>query len=79
MATDVSGRIRARIASGLLPITTDAFGKLWVGKGDGRSCNGCNQLLTQDQTEYEVDVPTGETLRFHKQCLDAWRVECRRG
>jgi len=38
MATDA--RVHpSKIALGLLPITTDPSGKLWVGKGGGRSCN----------------------------------------
>jgi hypothetical protein len=78
MAADVSARIRGRIASGLLPVTPE-LGKMWVGKGDARSCNGCEERITDDQTEYEIDVPTGETLRFHKQCFDVWRAECAAG
>jgi hypothetical protein len=79
MATDVSECIRVKIASGLLPTPTDPSGKLWVGKGDGHACSGCDQPITQAQTEYELDLPTRETLRFHKQCFDAWLTECHRG
>lgn len=79
MATDVLGCIRAKIASGVLPIPINPPGKLWVGKGSGRSCDACDQPITKVETEYETDLPAGETLRFHKQCLHAWRAECHRG
>ena len=79
MATDVPGCIRVKIASGVLPIPIDPLGKLWVGKGSGLSCDACDQPITEAETEYEMDMPTGETLRFHKQCLEAWRAEGHRG
>jgi hypothetical protein len=75
----VSGRIRARIAAGLLPITSDPSGRLWVGKGGGRSCDGGDELIAHEQTEYEVDVSMRQTLRFYTPCLDAWLAECHRG
>jgi len=64
MATDVSGCIRSKIASGLLPIPTVPPGEMWVGKGSGRSCNVCDQPIREAGIEYETDLPTGKTLRF---------------
>jgi hypothetical protein len=78
MATDVSGCIRSKIALGLLPIPTVPPGEMWVGKGSGRACNVCDQPITEAETEYETDLPTGKTLRFHQQCLHAWHEERRR-
>jgi hypothetical protein len=51
MATDVPGCIRAKIAAGVLPIHVDSPGKLWVGKGGGHSCNGCDQRITETETQ----------------------------
>ena len=73
MATDMSACIGAKIASGRLPIPSDPIGKLWVGKGSGRSCDGCDQPITNADTEHEIDVPTGETVRFHAWCFAAWQ------
>jgi len=64
MTADVSGCIRAKIASGLLPIPTVPPGEMWVGKGSGRPCNGCDQPITEAEIEYETDLPTRKTLRF---------------
>ena len=78
MAIDVSGCIRSRIASGLLPIPTVAPDEMWVGKGSGRSCSVCDQPITEAEIEYETDLPTGKTLRLHQQCLHEWHEERRR-
>lgn len=69
----IRAKIRAKIASGFLPVASDQIGKCWAGKGNGRFCDGCDQPITNADTEHEIDVPTGETVRFHRRCFAAWR------
>ena len=69
----IRAKIRAKIASGFLPVASDPIGKLWVGKGSGRFCDGCDQPITNADSEHEIGVPTGETIRFHRRCLAVWR------
>ena len=73
MATDMSACIRAKIESGRLPTPSDPIGKSWAGKGSGRPCDGCDQPITNADVEHEIEVPTGETVRFHKWCFAAWQ------
>jgi len=47
-------------------------GKVWVGHGNGRSCDACEQYITPSDLEYEVDLSDGRALRFHSKCLAAW-------
>jgi hypothetical protein len=75
MATDVTGCIRAKIAAGSLPIPSDPPDQMWVGNGNGRACDACDQPITDTEFEYETDLPTGQTLRFHRECLQAWHQE----
>jgi hypothetical protein len=42
------------------------------GKGTGQPCAVCEQAITEQQLEYELDIG-GRTLRFHDKCLDMWR------
>ena len=69
---DAGVRIRAKIASGVLPLPPEAPEKCFVGKGTRRPCNGCDKVISPDEIEYEIDVVDGRTLRFHAKCLDAW-------
>ena len=70
----MSGCIRAKITVGRLPIPSDLPGKMWAGKGSGRSCDACDQPITDTDIEYETDLPS-QTLRFHQRCLHAWLEE----
>jgi hypothetical protein len=45
---------------------------LWVGKGNGRPCDVCGDPITAAEREYEIDLASGSTLRFHGKCLAAW-------
>ena len=78
MATGVSAwiraKIRAKVTLGFLPAVSDSIGKSWAGKGSGRSCDGCDEPITNADVEYEIDdVPAGETVRFHRWCFAAWQ------
>jgi hypothetical protein len=69
-----TANIRAKIAAGTRPLPENAPGKVWVGYGNGRPCDGCDDPITTVQLEYEVDI-SDRTLRFHSKCLEAWHQE----
>jgi hypothetical protein len=69
---EVAAVIQAKVAAGLLP--RECPPKMWVGPGTGKSCDGCDQLITKDDREYEFDLPEWPTLRLHHACMEAWRV-----
>jgi len=46
--------------------------KYFAGKGTGQPCDLCQQAITADHLEYELDVD-GRTVRFDEKCLDMWR------
>jgi hypothetical protein len=70
---DLEADIRSKIAAGTLPAhSDDGAEKLWVGKGNGRPCDVCGDPITAAEREYEIDLASGSTLRFHGKCLAAW-------
>jgi hypothetical protein len=71
---DVAAKLHDKIAGGLLPIPTEPPGKVWVGHGDGRACDVCDEPITTTDLEYEIDL-ADRTLRFHSKCLTAWHQE----
>ena len=73
MATDLATLIADKIRSGALPLPPEPPAKYYGGKGTGQLCDVCEQAITEDELEYEVDVSEGRTLRFHDRCLDMWR------
>jgi hypothetical protein len=75
MKMDVARSIRAKIAAGRLPLPANPPGKVWVGRGNGRPCDACDQPITDTEMEYETDLPTGQTIRFHRPCIEAWHTE----
>ena len=77
MAADLAANIRAKIRSGAL-LPPDPSPKCYVGKGTHRLCDGCDEVITPEQLEYEHDVTDSATLRFHAECFTAWRDACAR-
>ena len=75
MNPDVASSIRAKIAAGRLPLPANPPGKMWVRPGNLRPCDGCDQPITDAEMEYETDLPTGQTIRFHRPCFEAWQPE----
>ena len=72
MATDLATLVADKIRSGALPLPPEPAEKYFAGKGTGQLCDPCEQAITADHLEYELDLG-GRTLRFHKKCLDMWR------
>ena len=66
-----SVKIAQKIASGRLPSRRDAPGKLWVGRGADKVCDGCDAPVTPSEVEYELDLKD-RTLRFHFHCYAVW-------
>ena len=68
LATLVEDKIR----SGVLPLPPGPPQKYFAGKGTGQFCDLCEQAITAEDLEYELDTG-GRTLRLHEECLDVWR------
>ena len=70
---------RDRIKKGQLPRT--APGRIWGGKGAGRSCALCDKPIGANESELEVEQNIDGTvrpLRFHVACQLLWQLECAR-
>jgi hypothetical protein len=78
MAQGVSDVILAKIKSGALPGSHDGSGKSYAGKGTDKACDGCDERVTQEDIEYEIDIADGRTLRFHHKCFTAWQESAAR-
>lgn len=74
MSVDVARSIRFKVASGALPLPAASPEKCFVGKGTKRPCDGCDEIITADQLEYELDIAENQTLVFHANCLAAWHT-----
>jgi hypothetical protein len=48
------------------------YGKIWVGPGSSKLCDGCGDVITRDETEHEVEVSDALTFRLHAECHHAW-------
>jgi hypothetical protein len=71
VASDVAASIRHKIQSGSIPLPPEPPEKCFVGMGTKQLCDGCDELISPDDVEYEVDIAE-RTLRFHAKCLSAW-------
>jgi hypothetical protein len=63
-AQDLAEVILAKIRSGGLPLPHDGSDKSYAGKGTDKPCDGCDERITQEDVEYEIDIADGRTLRF---------------
>jgi hypothetical protein len=71
----VRARIRQLNESGTLPCD-DARQQLWAGPGGGEICAVCTEPIPPRETEFEVDLSSGATLRLHRKCYTLWLEEC---
>jgi len=71
MAADLARLVADKIRSGALPASPESPQRYFGGKGTGQLCDLCEQKITADQLEYEIDV-NDRTPRFHERCADMW-------
>ena len=67
-----SARITEKLWQRTLPADDPA--KFWSGKGSGLACDGCDTVVSSSESEHEVEMPNGRSLRFHVACDGLWRV-----
>ena len=72
MTADLATLVADKIRSGVLPLPPGPPQKYFAGKGTGQLCDLCEQAITSEDLEYELDTGS-RTLRFHEKCLDMWR------
>ena len=69
---------RERIAKGILPCEVST--QIWGGKGSGKLCSLCDEPITANHVEYEIELPDAKygkrTWRFHILCQSIWQLEC---
>jgi hypothetical protein len=70
---DIGTNVRAKIAAGALP--TERAQKVWVGYGNGKTCDACDLAVVSTDVEYETEISTFRALRFHQACFDVWHQE----
>ena len=47
----------------------------WYGPGTGGVCVACEEPIAADDVEVECDLPTGGTIRLHRECYEIWAAE----
>jgi len=65
-------RIAEKIAARILPVIADPV-SIWEGFGTGLHCDGCDLPILPSETQEELRLPDGRTLRFHAPCTASWR------
>jgi hypothetical protein len=70
----VRARIRRLNETGEIPC--DEPERLWAGPGTGNTCVVCTEPISTQETEFEVDLSSGLTLRLHRRCYSLWLEEC---
>lgn len=67
-------RVREMVTTGELPCEDPV--SLWAGRGDGKRCAACAELIAARQVEYEVKLKSGKTILLHPPCHAIWLQEC---
>lgn len=65
-----------KMRTGRLPSCTPE--RIWGGPGSGACCALCDQRLTEEELEYELQFPTDHGARIwhlHVSCFQAWERE----
>jgi hypothetical protein len=68
---DIAARIGEKIATGLLPLPGEPRQR--VGRGSGGACAACDERISPADLEYEINIGPRRLLRFHAECLAAWK------
>src|ERR1700728_810028 len=74
---ELRSRARELISAGRLPCSEHH--RTWGGRGSNQPCSLCDQLITTDDVEYEIESlgpDSARVYRFHFACHDAWQHEC---
>lgn len=66
--------IRAKLENGHLP-PYENVPRVWGGPGNGATCNGCEEIVTQPQLGMEGVTIKGDTVQFHVKCFYVWAAE----
>jgi len=71
----IRARIRRLNETGTIPCD-DVPDRLWAGPGTGDTCAVCTDRIETAETEFEVELSSGLTLRLHRRCYTLWLEEC---
>ena len=73
--TELRTRIHRLIDQGSLPVMRPE--RVAGGYGCGRKCDACDEPITRDQIEYEVEGGRyGVPLELHLGCYVLWQLDC---
>lgn len=69
-------RVRRHIEEGRLPLHLPD--RIIAGHGSGAKCTACDQPVSADDIEYDVEDPRNEATRLnlHLECYLVWQIEC---
>jgi hypothetical protein len=79
LENELRGKARERIQQGALPGVRP--NELLGGGGTNVQCSLCDEKITPDATECEIEVRTAGAARkyhFHGFCYALWQLECSR-
>ena len=65
--------IQEKLAAGRLP--TDHIARIWGGPGNGETCDGCEETVTESQGLMENLDARGGRVYLHVACFYLWDVE----
>ena len=69
--------ILSKVADGSLPAIS--VQKLWAGHGTGRVCYACEEPVTAQEVENEVEVGGAVVLVLHAECFRVWQAALPQG
>lgn len=69
-------KIAAKVERGELSLELPK--RMWAGRGSGKPCDGCGEVISASQVEYEFESGDGRTVRLHLGCASLLEAERRR-
>ena len=73
LSYDARQRILANLDAGRLP--PNAPQKMWAGYGKGHACDGCGEIISPTQVEWEATYADSRAYRVHLACAAVWEAE----
>ena len=67
----IAAAILSKLADGSLPAVS--IQKVWAGPGSGRVCLACEQPISAQEIETEVEVGSAVVLLLHAECFRVWQ------